>query len=208
MDCPAPHKRESGDDRRLAVAAAARAIIVEKGLEGLRTRDIADRVGINIATLHYHVPSKEALIALVAESLRNDFRAQSLRRSRHGKSALQRLHIEFDEFRETVHDTPELIIVLTALIEKARRHPEIGTIMTPMYEHWRHQFADIFRTGIADGSFRANLDPDIAALITTGALSDYWRQWTKSRASLDQVMAELERAFIVSPIPVSSKDHS
>ena len=101
MDCSTPHKRESGDDRRQAIAAAARAIIVEKGLEGLRTRDIAERVGINIATLHYHVPTKEALIALVAESLRNDFRAQSLRRSRAGKTALQRLHIEFDEFRET-----------------------------------------------------------------------------------------------------------
>ncbi len=55
------------DDRRAAIAIAARALIVEKGVEGLRTRDIAQRVGINVATLHYHVPSKEALIALVAE---------------------------------------------------------------------------------------------------------------------------------------------
>ena len=208
MDFPAPHKRESGDDRRLAIAAAARAIIVEKGLEGLRTRDIADRVGINIATLHYHVSSKEALIALVAESLRNDFRAQSLRRPRDGKSGLQRLHLEFEEFRETAQENPGLIIVLTALIEKARRRPEIGTIMTPLYTHWRQQFAAIFRAGIADGSFRANLDPDAAALITTGALSDHWRQWTVSPASIDQIMAELERAFIASPIPVSSKDPS
>ncbi|MDB5535826.1 MAG: TetR/AcrR family transcriptional regulator, partial [Devosia sp.] len=53
----APVKRESGDDRKVAIALAARALIVEKGMEGLRTRDIADRVGINIATLHYHVPS-------------------------------------------------------------------------------------------------------------------------------------------------------
>ena len=204
MDCPAPHKRESGDDRRLAVAAAARAIIVEKGLEGLRTRDIAARVGINIATLHYHVPSKAALIALVAESLRNDFKAQSSRNSRLGKTALQRLQLEFDDFRETVLDTPELIIVLTALIEKARRDPEIGAIMTPMYDYWRNQFLDIFRDGVADGSFRANLHPATAALITTGALSDYWRQWTSFRASLDQVMAELERAFIATPMP--SKD--
>tara|TARA_R110002124_G_scaffold133942_6_gene296494 strand:+ start:12952 stop:13578 length:627 start_codon:yes stop_codon:yes gene_type:complete len=208
MDCSTPHKRESGDDRRQAIAAAARAIIVEKGLEGLRTRDIAERVGINIATLHYHVPTKEALIALVAESLRNDFRAQSLRRSRAGKTALQRLHIEFDEFRETVHETPELIIVLTALIEKARRNPEIGAIMTPIYQYWRHQFAEIFRAGIADGSFRANLDPDIAALITTGALSDHWRQWTPLRASLDQLIAELERAFIAFPPSDSPKDAS
>ena len=208
MDCPAPHKRESGDDRRLAIAAAAREIIVEKGLEGLRTRDIADRVGINIATLHYHVPSKEALIALVAESLRRDFHMQSLRNPRQGKSPLEQLHLEFDDFRETVNETPELIIVLTALIEKARRDAEIGAIMTPMYEYWRNQFAEIFRAGIADGSFRANLDPNIAALITTGALSDHWRQWTQSRASLDQIMSELERAFIASPIPVSSKDRS
>ena len=57
-------RRESGDERRIAIARAARALIIGKGLEGLRTRDIAERVGINIATLHYHVPSKEALVAL------------------------------------------------------------------------------------------------------------------------------------------------
>ena len=60
-----------------AIAAAARALIAERGFEGLRTRDIADRVGINIATLHYHVPTKEALIELVAQSMRDDFIAQS-----------------------------------------------------------------------------------------------------------------------------------
>ena len=193
-------KRESGDDRRLAIAAAARDIIVEKGLEGLRTRDIAARVGINIATLHYHVPSKAALIALVAESITLDFKLQAIRNSRDGKSALERLRMEFDDFRETTQDTPELIIALTALVEKARRDTEIGAIITPMYDLWRNQFADIFRQGIADGSFRPNLDPTAAALITTGALSDYWRQWTSFRASLDQLMAELERAFIATPV--------
>ncbi|MGV8834026.1 MAG: TetR/AcrR family transcriptional regulator [Devosia sp.] len=200
MDCSAPHKRESGDDRRLAVAAAARAIIVEKGLEGLRTRDIADRVGINIATLHYHVPSKEALIALVAASIKDDFRAQGLRNARHCANALEQLRREFDDFRETVEEQPELIIVLTALIERARRDPAIATIMTPIYDHWRRQFAEIFRLGIADGSFRPNLDPATAALITTGALSDYWRQWTSFRASLAQLTTELERAFIATPV--------
>ena len=93
MDISLPGKRESGEDRRLAIARAARAIIVEKGLEGLRMRDIAARVGINIATLHYHVPSKEALVALVAESLRRDFRAQALRHPRQGKSGLEQLRL-------------------------------------------------------------------------------------------------------------------
>jgi AcrR family transcriptional regulator len=189
-------RRESGDDRRLAIAAAARAIIVEKGLEGLRTRDIAARVGINVATLHYHVPSKEALITLVAESLRADFKAQGLRQDRQGKTALQVLHLEFDDFREIVNDMPELIIVLTEMVERARRDPAIAEIITPLYDYWRLQFVEIFRRGVEDGSFRNDIDPAAAALITTGALSDYWRQWASFRASIDQVLAELERAFI------------
>ena len=201
LDLPI-NKRESGDDRRLAIAAAARAIIVEKGLEGLRTRDIAARVGINIATLHYHVPSKEALIALVAESLRRDFRAQAMRRPRTGKSGLQQLHLEFDDFRETVLEMPDLIVILTELIARARRDAAVAEIMIPMREFWQKQVADIFRLGIADGSFRPDIDPDAAALITTGALADCWRRSDISPSLLDQVLAELERVFIRTPSPL------
>jgi AcrR family transcriptional regulator len=189
-------KRESGDERRLAIADAARAIIVEKGLEGLRTRDIAARVGINIATLHYHVPTKEALVALVAGSLRDDFKAQSQRHSRAGKNGLERLHLEFDDFRETVTDMPDLIIILTELVERARRDATIAGIMLPMRDFWRNQFVEIFRLGISDGSFRPDLDPEAAALISTGALSDSWRQCNSPLSMLDRVLAELERSFI------------
>ncbi|QQR36165.1 TetR/AcrR family transcriptional regulator [Devosia oryziradicis] len=190
-------KRERGDDRRAAIAEAARQIIIEKGLEGLRTRDIAARVGINIATLHYHVPSKEALIALVADSLRQDFRAQAQRHPRDGKNALERLHLEFDDFRETVRDMPELIIILTELGERARRDSAIAAIVTPMHQFWRNQFIEIYRLGIADGSFRPDLDPEAAGLITTGAMSDCWRQSTVSRSDrLEIVLAELEHSFI------------
>lgn len=189
-------RRESGDDRRLAIAQAARRIIVEKGLEGLRTRDIAARVGINIATLHYHVPSKEALVALVAESLRHDFRDQALRHPRSGKTGLEQLHLEFADFRESVVDMPDLIIILTELVERARHDAAIAQIMLPMGDFWRGQFADIFRLGISDGSFRPDLDPEAAALIATGALSDCWRQTEPSLSLLDRVAKELERAFI------------
>lgn len=196
MDISLTGKRESGDGRRLAIAKAARQIIVEKGLEGLRTRDIAARVGINIATLHYHVPTKEALVALVAESLRHDFKAQALRHPRQGKSGLEQLRMEFADFRETVVDMPDLIIILTELVERARRDATVAEIMLPMRDFWRNQFAGIFRLGISDGSFRPDLDPEAAALISTGALSDCWRQCSSSPSELDRVTAELERAFI------------
>src|SRR5262245_2213790 len=50
-----------GERRRTLVAAAFRRIASE-GFEGLRTRDVAADVGVNIATLHYYFPTKEALI--------------------------------------------------------------------------------------------------------------------------------------------------
>ena len=42
IETPASPRRAPTDDRRTAIAAAARSLIVENGVEGLRTRDIAD----------------------------------------------------------------------------------------------------------------------------------------------------------------------
>src|SRR5438128_5556591 len=52
-------------DRRRALVAAAYRRIATDGFEGLRTRDVAADVGVNIATLHYYFPTKEALIRSV-----------------------------------------------------------------------------------------------------------------------------------------------
>ena len=49
-------------DRRQALVAAAFRRIASDGFEGLRTRDVAADVGVNIATLHYYFPIKEASI--------------------------------------------------------------------------------------------------------------------------------------------------
>src|ERR1700749_2200538 len=105
--------RQTTDDRRAAIAAAARALIVEKGFEGLRTRDIAARVGINVATLHYHVPSKEALIELVAESLRAEFMQQSIDRPRAHLSARERMDLEFVDFRELAETDSDVMRVFS-----------------------------------------------------------------------------------------------
>ena len=51
------------EDRRRALVLAAFGQIAERGFEGLRTREVAAEAGVNIATLHYYFPTKEALIA-------------------------------------------------------------------------------------------------------------------------------------------------
>ena len=77
----------------------------------------------------------------------------------------KQLRMEFEDFRETVIETPERMAVLAELIERARRDPVIGAIMQPMYGFWRIQMREILGLGIADGSFRPDIDPSLAPLI-------------------------------------------
>ena len=187
-------RRENTDDRRRAIAAAACALIVEKGVEGLRTRDIAQRVGINVATLHYHVPTKEALIGLVAETMKHEFRAQSLARPRAHLSPVERLEHEFYDFEEMFTDRQDLLAVMSELMERARRDPTIDAAIAPLLRVWREMVASILRDGRDDGSFRADLDPEPAALMLIGAMVGFCRGPDASRESLRRLCAELRRA--------------
>lgn len=206
MFTPEPSRRGSGDERRRAIAEAARDLIIEKGFEGLRTRDIAERVGINIATLHYHVPSKEALIALVAETIRDHFRAQGSRHVRDGLNGLERLRLELADFRDTLAETPDLVVVFSEMLDRARRHGAEGDVITPMYDFWRAQFADLIARGVKDGSLRPDLDPAAAADMLTGALADFWRRSARDLARYDRMAAEIERAVIAPVSPQKDTD--
>lgn len=158
-------------------------------------RDIAERVGINIATLHYHIPSKEALITLVAQSLRDDFIAQHRAQPRENLSPLEQLRLEFSDFRETFLHNPERLLLMGEMQERARRDPAVAAAMTPMRGYWHQQWRAILEAGRADGSFRADLDPSAAASIIIGGMIATTKQPNPSAESLDRVFSELERCF-------------
>lgn len=189
-----PPRRETTDDRRRAIAAAARQLIVEKGFEGLRTRDIAARVGINVATLHYHVPTKETLIGLVAETMIDDFRAQSRNRPRAHLSAAERLEHEFYDFSEMFYRQRDTLAVMSELLERARRDTVIQAAMQPILAKWHQMVAAILADGLADGTFRRDLDPDPAATMFIGALIGFCRGLDTSPQYYERLCAELRRA--------------
>jgi AcrR family transcriptional regulator len=190
----ATNKRESTDDRRKAIAAAARALIVERGFEGLRTRDIAERVGINIATLHYHVPTKEALIELVAETMKAEFRAQSIARPRAHLPPAERLAHEFADFEEMFTEKLELIGLFSEMMERARREPAVHAAIGPLLRKWAEMIAAILADGKADGSFRNDLDPAPAALMLVGAMVGFCRGPAPTRENFAKLRGELYRA--------------
>ena len=188
-------RRAPGDDRRTEIAAAARALIVEKGVEGLRTRDIAERVGINIATLHYHVPSKEALIELVAESLRDAFIQQTIDRPRAHLSAAERMDLEFVDFREIALERPEILLVFSELMERGRRDERIAEAILPMKRRWRQILADLLSEGVRDGVYRPDIEPEAFASIMMSSFIGFCRNPHKSAETHARLVAELKRAI-------------
>jgi AcrR family transcriptional regulator len=196
-------RRAPTDDRRAAIASAARALIVEKGVEGLRTRDIAERVGINVATLHYHVPTKEALIELVAESLQLFFRGQSVARPRAHLSAVEKMDFEFIDFREVVFERPEIMLVFSELMERARRDERIAEAILPIKKKWRQMLVDLLSEGVTEGVYRQDLDPDAFATVLMSTMIGFCRNRHKDTAAYDRLVAEIKRAI---RNPYSPKD--
>jgi AcrR family transcriptional regulator len=188
--------RASTESRQKSIAAAARALIAERGFEGLRTRDIAERVGINIATLHYHVPTKQALVRLVAQSLREDFMVQNRRRPRSELGAVARLELEFTDFREIFETDQQLLVVMAELGARARRDEEVAAEIAPMHAHWHGQVAGILAQGRADGSFDPSLDPTALATIVIGSMTACLRQPCRGLDHLDAVCSQLRRLII------------
>src|SRR2546423_6517886 len=74
-------RRMPGDERRRSLVLAAYELIADKGFEELRTRDVAARAGVNIATLHYYFGSKEDLIEGVVDYLLSLLSSEALRNS-------------------------------------------------------------------------------------------------------------------------------
>lgn len=184
-------KPSVAQERRRSLIRAAYERIASEGFEGLRTRDVADRAGVNIATLHYYFPTKEALIGGVAEYLSSQFitlHAPAVAPS--GSPALDRLHQEFADARFYHNQHPDLTAVMLELRLRARRDPAIGRIVDPLLGHWRAGIERWMREGVAEGVLRADLDPGAAATFLVASLSGA----ASLGFDLDQLESILEQA--------------
>ncbi|MGB8539052.1 MAG: helix-turn-helix domain-containing protein [Acidobacteriaceae bacterium] len=70
---PLLHPHDEHGKRRAALLHAAFDVVAQAGVEGLRTRAVATRAGVNIAILHYYFPSKQDLIEGLAQLIRAKF---------------------------------------------------------------------------------------------------------------------------------------
>ncbi len=178
-------------DRRRALIVAAYDRIANAGFEGLRTRDVAADVGVNVATLHYYFPTKEALIRGVVGHALRKFAATMPAEG----SPAEQLRQHLTALRHLLKEEPRLCAVLGELTLRAPRDPVIASVLRGTDDPWHRMLGDLFRRGIADGCLDSRLDPDDAAALTISAIKGVSLPTTSPRQPerIDQTFRQLER---------------
>ncbi len=163
------HPSDEHEKRRATLLQAAFDVIATVGFEGLRTRAVAERAGVNIATLHYYFASKQDLIEGLAQLIGAKFITL------HGSSpapsgfpTLDRLRQEFSDGRYYLLHQPDMLLVLQEFGLRGRRDPQVQQIVERMNSHWRQGLEQMLREGIEDGTFRADtgLEEMLSMLMT------------------------------------------
>ena len=178
------------NERASEVVSAAYALIAEKGFEGLRTREVADKAGINSATLHYYFPTKESLIQGVVEHLMRELSTPRAKPA-DPHSALDLLRAEFADIRLRLQQSPEQLAVLTELAVRASRDPEIAKMLKYLDDGWRGHLISILRAGIAEGVFRVDLDVASTANAIMSQLRGLGYQVKLDRRKMDTLVAHI-----------------
>jgi AcrR family transcriptional regulator len=152
------------DERRLRLVSTAYQLLVEKGFEGLRVREVAALVGINIATLHYYFPTKEDLIRGVVDYVVHLFLTIKAPLPQvDQETASLKLQRIFLDLQVQLQQAPHLFVVLTELHLRSQRDPAVRAILKNMNDSWQSQLEAICQEGVQQGLFRADLNPRLAA---------------------------------------------
>ena len=176
-------------DRRGALVRAAYNKLAERGFEGLRTRDVAAEVGVNIATLHYYFPTKEKLIEGVVEHAMERFRTTL---EPHGTPSEQ-LRNHLRAVQRLVRDEPKLGIVMGELALRSARDPGIARIMRETNEGWHRTVRGLLRRAVKEGNLKKELDTDDTAAMIVAALRSMTLPLASSGGHSEQALRQLER---------------
>jgi len=163
--------------------------IAEHGFEGLRTREVAAEVGVNIATLHYYFPTKESLIQSVLEHAMGRFRTTL---APHGSPSDQ-VRNYLRATRKLLLDEPELGAVMAELALRSVRDRSTGRIMNAMYDTWHTTVRGLLRRAVKEGGLRAELDSDAVAALIVATLTSMTLPVMSDPSRGDQALRQLER---------------
>lgn len=193
----APSRAGAGDERRRALVAAAHDLIAERGFEGLRVREVAARVGVNVATLHHYFPTKEDLVrGVVAAIVRELDRVPAPGTTPDALPPRAALRAHFAHVLAQLRDMPDRFVVLNELFVRAARDPALRAVLAETDASWQGYLVPLLEAGVAAGDFHRDLDPRAAASAITCCFKGLGLQLDLAAADARRAVDQLERWIV------------
>jgi AcrR family transcriptional regulator len=161
-------------DRRAEILAAAQRCFVRAGFHGASMQDICAEAGMSPGNLYRYFPSKEALIAGIAERDRAEIAQQFARAdlSRGLFAVLEGMAHHFLAERPR-----EQVLLCTEVMAEARHHPDISRISASFDVDVRKWLGDLLRAAAERGDIPGDIDFDgVITMLMVIADGVWWRR--------------------------------
>lgn len=148
-------------ERRDELLAVAAHMFAERGLRATTVRDIADAAGILSGSLYHHFASKESIADEILRGFLDPLFARyaEIRDARLGpRQSLESLVVASFQALDRQHDAAA---IYQAEARRLAHQPGFEYIPQRLAE-FRQLWHDVLTAGIEDGSFRADLDAELA----------------------------------------------
>jgi len=195
------------EDRRAEILEAARRCVARSGFHQASMQDICAEAGMSPGNLYRYFPSKEAIIAGIAERDRAEVGAQ-LASAQFTEdffatfAALARHHL--------VDRGDDDVGLCIEMVSESRRNPAIARIMQDFDADVRERLIAMLRAAAARGDIRADVDFEgVVTMLMVIADGVWWRRAVDPSFDAEAVLPifmDLTRHMLLGPTAAGNKE--
>ncbi len=176
-------------DRREEILAAAKRCFSHSGFHGTSMQQICAEAQMSPGSLYRYFPSKEAIIAGIAEQDRADV-AEKFQAIVEAPEFFPALAAAARHY--IVEESTEEICLHAEIKAESRRNPEIAKIYAGVEQEVKAGMLNVLRAAVARGDISPELDLEIAATMLMALVDGlYWRRAVDPEFDAETVLPTL-----------------
>jgi TetR/AcrR family transcriptional regulator, fatty acid metabolism regulator protein len=163
----------AADAKRRLILDAAVKVFARQGYDASRVGDVAKEAGVAYGLVYHYFGSKEAVLEEVFREQWGRLLAAVALAEETGKTAPEQLELVVKIVLRAWRDDPDLVRLL---VREITRSPHISDELDEIGQAFA-SLQRIVARGQAEGTFRPDLDPQIAAWMLYGGLEEILTGW-------------------------------
>ena len=163
----------TADDKPRRILDAAVRVFAAQGYDASRVGDVAKEAGVAYGLVYHYYESKEAVLEAVFREAWGRLLAAVALAEGTGADASEQLELVVKIVLRAWRDDPDLVRLL---VREVTRNPHIQDELDEIGQAFA-SLERMVRRGQADGTFRPELDPKLAAWMLYGALEEVLTGW-------------------------------